>query len=48
MFNLKKIGTTVTSDLASEAAGTLAAEAGIENEELTGAIGDAAGELVEN
>ena len=43
MFNLKKIGTTVTSDVAGNAAGALAEEAGIENEALTEAIGDAAG-----
>ena len=48
MFNLKKIGTTVTSEVTNNAASALAEEAGIESEELTGAIGDAAGQIVEN
>ena len=48
MFNLKKIGTTVTSEVANNAASALADEAGIENEELTGAIGDAVGQAVED
>ena len=48
MFNLKKIGTTVTSEVANNAASALAEEAGIENEELTGAIGDATGQIVED
>lgn len=48
MFNLKKIGTTVTSEVANDAASTLAEEAGIENEELTGAIGDAVVQAVED
>ena len=48
MFNLKKIGTSAASDAAGSAAGELAGQAGIENEAVTGAIGDTTGSLVEN
>ena len=48
MFHLKKIGTTVSSEVANNAVDAPAEKAGIENAELTGAIYEAASQLVEN